>query len=138
MAGRSLRIQMAIYNRGAVASRKLQVRELVYHKGATATTSSDCAELLVTVSLPAGLTYQPGKNPRPKADSAYNTTVTNGVLTWRGPAAKTQKLEAKFTVSVSAATEPIYVMAGAQCLNSAGVPTCTTPTFTAKVRGGIA
>ena len=134
-----MRIQVAVRNRGAPKDRVL--RELKYHKNDAAdAASSDCEGLLVTVTLPAGLTYLPGKTTRSAKASAYNATVADGVLTWRGPApahGKTQKLQAQFTVASSAATGPIYVTAGAQCLNSAGAPTCTAPTTTAEVREGM-
>lgn len=116
--------------RGTAAAHK--THQLKSRKDA-ATASSDCEALLVTVTLPAGVAYEPGTT---KA-GGYSATVTDGVLTWRGPAparVKTQKLQARLTVSASAPTGPIYLTAGVQCLTSAGVPSCTMPTTTAVVR----
>jgi hypothetical protein len=124
-------IQVAVRNRRTATS----------HKTHALTASSDCQGLLVTVTLPEGVTYLPGKTTRSTKAGAYNATVADGVLTWRGPAparGKTQKLEAKFTVADSAATGPIYFTASAQCLDNVGAPTCSTLATPAEVCGGMA
>ena len=132
-----MRVQVAVRNRGTATAHK--TRALKYHKNAN-TAPSDCEGLLVTVTLPAGLTYLPGKTTRSAKASAYNATMADGVLTWRGPApanGKTQKLQAQFTVAGSAETGPVYFTASAQCLDSAGNPTCTTLETPAEVCGGM-
>lgn len=135
VAGRPMRIQLGVRNI-ATATAHTKTRQLKYHKNST-TAASGCEHLLVTVTLPAGLTYLPGKTTRSAKANAYNTTVANGVLTAVGPApanGKTQTLDAKFTVSASVATGPIYFTASAQCLDSAGSSTCSTLTTPSQVR----
>jgi hypothetical protein len=138
--GRSLRIQVALRDEQTLVAAK-GAKGAREPKSKSATTTPDCQGLLVSVTLPAGVTYQPGKNPHHQSKaSPYNATVADGVLSWRGPAlarGKARKFDGTFVVASSGVTGPLYFTATAQCLNANGVPTCTMPMTTAKVNNSM-
>lgn len=130
--GKSLRVQVAIRDR---QGRSPKPAGLLKNKDAAQ--AADAQGLLVSLTFPAGVTYGAGKVVMGASKmAAYNATVDNGVVTWRGPAprrGKSLKFTAPFTLASSGVEGFLYFTAYAQRLNGAGAPTCTTPTTTAEV-----
>ena len=92
-------------------------------------------QLLVSLTLPNGVIVDDSASSSKSA--AYNATVTNGVLTWRGAnlaRSKQAKFSATFTVASLDVLGPLFFVASAQRITGFGALLCATPTTTAKVK----